>query len=133
MNERNPYLPELDWSDCGIDGLMTPEFMDKYLDAEACASGSARGPGIGAHILGSLQSAQRRVTAIAGRAVLKTTKNPSICQVRGHQIVARPWVNIPGHYENWFRVVGCECGKIMHLQAMHHHQDPSLSFLEPKQ
>lgn len=126
--KKNPYLPELDWSDIGL--VLPPHIEQIFLDAEVKAP--ARGPGALRRVFGALQSVPSRVTAATGRAVLWVTKSPNVCQARGHQIVGRPWVEVPGHYENWHRVVGCECGKILHLQSCHNHQNPSLSFLAPK-
>ena len=130
MKEPHPYLPELDWTDAGDAPI---DFVTLYLDAVAKAP--ARGQGRLQRALGSLQRTRSRFTAGTGRAVVKATSNPALCASLGHQIVARPWVEIPGHYENWHRLVGCRCGKVLHLQSCNNHQDPALSFLpkmEPK-
>jgi hypothetical protein len=125
MQKPKLYLPELDWSDAGG---VSVEFMNLYAGVKV----PVRGPGVWARTLGTLQSARRCFTAAAGWTVLKVTKSPNVCQARGHQIVGRPWVEIPGHYENWHRLVGCECGHVLKLQSCHNHQNPALSFLAPK-
>lgn len=128
MKVPHPYLPELDWTGFDTFALLPTDFMELF--ADAALKEAVRGPS--ARVLGGLQAARHRVTAIAGRTVLKVTKNKNMCAVRGHPIRAKAWVEVPGHYENWFRVVGCECGKLAHLQTASHHQDPSLSFLPPR-
>lgn len=127
MKNSHPYLPELDWNN---DPLLSDEFLNRYLDAGVKASARGR-PSLLQRGRARLQSAQRRVTAAVGWTVLKVTKNPDLCAARGHQLVGRPWKNIPGHYENWHRTVGCECGKLCKIQSCHHWQDPNLSFEEP--
>jgi hypothetical protein len=123
MNQSHPYLPELDWMDAEV---VPGDFAEMY--REAAVQAAARGPGVRQRALGGLQAARHRITTAAGQTVLKATKNENICAARGHQIVAKPWVEVPGHYENWHRVVGCECGKIAKLQSCSHHQNPDLSF-----
>lgn len=84
------------------------------------------------HMFRALQSGRRGVTDATGRAVLSVSKNRVLCAARGHKIVARPWVEIPGHYENWHRLVGCQCGKVLTLQSCSNYQSPDLNFLPPK-
>lgn len=128
MNKPSIPLPELDWSQGGV---LSAPFMQKYLDA--VGQTTARGQTRLQRAVGSLQRARSRFTAGTGRVVVKATASPALCASLGHQIVARPWVEIPGHYENWHRLVGCRCGKVLHLQSCNNHQDPALSFLPKKE
>jgi hypothetical protein len=124
----HPFLPKF-----GLHGetVISDEFMSRYLDAGR-KTRPVRPASISKGIGAAVQSARREVTATFERTVLKATKSPQLCAAKGHVVFARPWVEVPGHYDNWFRVVGCECGKLAVLQTTHSHQDPDLTFFPQK-
>jgi hypothetical protein len=128
MMQRTPIqLPELDWTGAGD---VPEDFNERYRDVAVQAA--ARGANVLTRTFRGLQSGQRGVTDVSGRAVLHVTKNKDVCEAFGHQIVARPWKEVPGHYENWHRLIGCQCGRILELQSCHNYQNPSLNFLPAK-
>lgn len=61
----------------------------------------------------------------AARAV---TTLLEMCAITGHFVKARPWIEYPGHWENWGRAVRCDCGAVSHMQFCHHHENPDLAF-----
>lgn len=134
----HPYLPDLIFAP---GGTVTPEFAQRFADAGASAPARSRELALaGAR---AIQPARRRVTAALGRAVLATRRltaravvvasnSHAVCRIGGHKLVARQWHEVPGHYENWSRIVRCECGRFGHIQSCHAHTSP-LNLYLPRQ
>lgn len=121
MMSDHPYLPDLEFAS---GNAVTPELSKQFLDAGARVSGPARSLAPLLGVARSIQSAGGRVTAAYRRMVLRVVKDTDVCRIAGHPIRVQPWEEMPGHHQNWMRVIRCHCGVVHHFQFCNNWRNP---------